>query len=84
MVYVYLHFSNCLWYLIAHKRRKIVRTANSKHEPNSDVFNAKSSNRKKCKYSSFFLFQWPEMIVSVLGTWMIVDCIVAVRLSVAL
>ena len=64
MHYVYLHFSNCLSYLIAHKRRKSVKTANSKHEPNSDVFKAKSSNRKKCKYSSFFLFQWPKMIIS--------------------
>ena len=83
MFYVYLHFSNCLSYLIAHKRREIVRMANSKHEPNGDVFKAKSSNRKKCKYSTFFLIQWPKMIISVLVTWVIVDCILAIRLSLA-
>ena len=67
MFYAYLHFSNCLAYLIAHKRKKIVRTANNKYEPNSDVFKAKSSNRKKCMYSSFFLFQWPKMIIRCFG-----------------
>ena len=50
----------------------------------SGSFARKCSNLTICEYSSFFLFQWPKMIVSVLGTWMIVDCILAVRLSLAL
>ena len=33
----------------------------------------------KCEFSNFFLFQWPKMIISVLVTWMIVDCNLAIR-----
>ena len=36
-------------------------------------------NYNKCEFSNFFLFQWPKMIISVLVTWMIVDCNLAVR-----
>ena len=33
----------------------------------------------KCEFSNFFLFQRAKMIISVLVTWMIVDCNLAVR-----
>ena len=39
----------------------------------------KLGNYNKCEFSNFFLFQWPKMIISVLVTWMIVDCNLAVR-----
>ena len=39
----------------------------------------KLGNYKKCEFSNFFLFKWPKMIISVLVTWMIVDCNLAVR-----
>ena len=50
-------------------------------------FSKRKRNLKKKKYftqifyarENFFLFQWPKMIISVLVTWMIVDCNLAVR-----
>ena len=33
----------------------------------------------KCEFSNFFLFQQAKMIISVLVTWMIVDCHLVVR-----
>ena len=43
------------------------------------VCEKKLGNYNKCEFSNFFLFQWPKMIISVLVTWMIVDCNLAVR-----
>ena len=43
------------------------------------VCKKKLGNYNKCEFSNFFLFQWPKMIISVLVTWMIVDCNLAVR-----
>ena len=43
------------------------------------VYKKKLGNYNKCECSNFFLFQWPKMIISVLVTWMIVDCNLAVR-----
>ena len=43
------------------------------------VCKKKLGNYNKCDFSNFFLFQWPKMIISVLVTWMIVDCNLAVR-----
>ena len=39
----------------------------------------KVGNYDKCEFSNFFLFQRAKMIISVLVTWMIVDCNLAVR-----
>ena len=39
----------------------------------------KLRNYNKCEFSNFFLFQRPKMIISVLVTWMIVDCNLAVK-----
>ena len=47
-----------------------------------EVFRSYSSNLgnyNKCEFANFLLFQWPKMIISVLVTWMIVDCNLAVR-----
>ena len=38
------------------------------------IFNKKVGNYDKCQFSNFFLFQRAKMIISVLVTWMIVDC----------
>ena len=43
------------------------------------VCKKKLANYNKCEFSNFFLFQWPKMIISVLATWIIVDCNLAVR-----
>ena len=43
------------------------------------VCKKKLGNYNKCEFSNFFLFQWPKMIISVLVTWMTVDCNLAVR-----
>ena len=43
------------------------------------VCKKKFGNYNKCEFSNFFLFQWPKMIISVLVTWMTVDCNLAVR-----
>ena len=43
------------------------------------VYKKKLGNYYKCEFSNFFLFQWPKMIISVLVTWMIEDCNLAVR-----
>ena len=43
------------------------------------IFNKKVGNYDKCQFSNFFLFQRAKMIISVLVTWMIVDCNLAVR-----
>ena len=48
---------------------------NTKGRP---VYKEKLGNYNKCEFSNFFLFQWPKMIISVLVTWMIVDCNLAV------
>ena len=50
---------------------------NTKGRP---VYKEKLGNYNKCEFSNFFLFQWPKMIISVLVTWMIVDCNLAVRI----
>ena len=42
-------------------------------------FKKKFGNYDKCEFSNFFLFQQAKMIISVLVTWMIVDCNLAVR-----
>ena len=39
----------------------------------------KLGNYNKCEFSNFFLSQWPKVIISVLATWMIVDCNLSVR-----
>ena len=39
----------------------------------------KLGNYNKCECFNFLLFQWPKMIFSVLVTWMIVDCNLAIR-----
>ena len=39
----------------------------------------KLGNCNKCEFSNFFLFQWPKMIISVLVTWVILECNLAVR-----
>ena len=49
---------------------------NTKGRP---VYKEKLGNYNKCEFSNFFLFQWPKMIISVLVTWMIVDCNLTVR-----
>ena len=38
------------------------------------VCKKKLGNYNNCEFSNFFLFQWPKMIISVLVTWIIVDC----------
>ena len=43
------------------------------------IFKKKVGNYDKCEFSNFFLFQRAKMIISVLVTWMIVDCNLAVR-----
>ena len=43
------------------------------------VCKKKLGNYNKCEFSNFFVFQWPKMSISVLVTWMIVDCNLAVR-----
>ena len=43
------------------------------------VCKKKLGNYNKSEFSNFFLFQWPKMIISVLVTWMIVDCNLVVR-----
>ena len=43
------------------------------------IFKKKIGNYDKCEFSNFFLFQRAKMIISVLVTWMIVDCNLAVR-----
>ena len=50
-------------------------------QPQKDrpIFNKKVGNNDKCQFSNFFLFQRAKMIISVLITWMIVDCNLAVR-----
>ena len=47
--------------------------------PDRPVYKKKLRNYSKCEFSNFFLFQWLKMIISVLVTWMIVDCNLAVR-----
>ena len=42
------------------------------------IFKKKIDNYEKCEFSNF-LFQRAKMIISVLVTWMIVDCNFAVR-----
>ena len=55
---MFIYIPSIYWsYLITHNRKKTVRTAYSKHERNTDVYKAKSSNLKQCKYSCFFQFQ---------------------------
>ena len=53
---------------------------NSRRQTRMDrpVCKKKLGNYNKCEFSNFFLFQWPK-ISSVLVTWMIVDCNLAVR-----
>ena len=46
-------------------------------------FKKKIGNYNKCEFSNFFLFQRAKMIISVLVTWMIVDCNLAVRVSLS-
>ena len=43
------------------------------------IFKKKVGNYDKCQFSNFFLLQRAKMIISVLVTWMIVDCNLAVR-----
>ena len=43
------------------------------------IFKKKVGNYDKCEFSNFFLFQRAKMIISVLVTWRIVDCNLAVR-----
>ena len=43
------------------------------------IFKKKIGNYNKCEFSNFFLFQRAKIIISVLVTWMIVDCNLAVR-----
>ena len=43
------------------------------------IFKKKVGNYNKCEFSNFFLFQRAKMIISVLVTWMIEDCNLAVR-----
>ena len=43
------------------------------------IFKEKVDNYDKCEFSNFFLFQRAKMIISVLVTWMMVDCNLAVR-----
>ena len=43
------------------------------------IFKKKIVNYDECEFSIFFLFQRAKMIISVLVTWMIVDCNLAVR-----
>ena len=43
------------------------------------IFKKKVGTYDKCEFSNFFLFQRAKMIISVLVTWMIVDCNLAVR-----
>ena len=43
------------------------------------IFKEKVSTYDKYEFSNFFLFQQAKMIISVLVTWMIVDCNLAVR-----
>ena len=48
---------------------------------NRPVCTKKLGNYNKCEFSNFFLFQWPKIIISVLVTWMIVDCNLAIRVN---
>ena len=43
------------------------------------IFKKKVGKYDKCEFSNFFLFQRAKMIISVLVTWMIIDCNLAVR-----
>ena len=43
------------------------------------IFKKKVGNYDKCEFSNFFMFQQARMTISVLVTWMIVDCNLAVR-----
>ena len=43
------------------------------------IFKKKVGNYDKCEFSNFFPFQQAKMTISVLVTWMIVDCNLAVR-----
>ena len=43
------------------------------------IFNKMVGNYDKCEFFNFFLFKQAKMIISVLVTWMIVDCNLAVR-----
>ena len=44
-----------------------------------NVCKKKLGNYNKCEFSNFLLFQWPKTIISVLVTWIMVDCNLAVR-----
>ena len=43
------------------------------------IFKKKVGTYNKCEFSNFFLFQRAKMIISVLVTWMTVDCNLSVR-----
>ena len=69
-----------IWQMtFTHKLPKLCSATLKQTRRDRPVCKKKLGNYNKCEFSNFFVFQWPNMIISVLVTWMLVDCNLAVR-----